>query len=508
MPPSRRRAARWTPGGRSSTTCASTAPCRSPDLLVVFKAARRQEYLQQNLRILSAPRGETVETTYGLRWQAAGIRGRPPEPGEEALLVFTSQPYRRFTPARFARVVATEADDALLRMRLELGSRARVSDAAAVDRFLLAGPNPSEQSQVWIFRTDDEAGGSSTAAGARPPVEYADAGDDEHSWRETIERLAPDADYRAAVFLRIAAVRPAENGGPPVEPPYRLRVERPYLVQVASHNPHLDAEAIAAARLVPLYDELATAVVIDHAAGLPRDGAIDVLVAPIVGGPGWLELNVSLGVDLVPAASLGWVAEGQPSEVAEEPAAAEASAPPPLRLEPSDPLAEAAVRALAVAVDSGMEPGQRVRLLRQLRTIAPGESRLAEAEALALYDLGRFEDARAILGDVPLDTLGAEGRATLLSAILRTTGLPEPLERVRMADLSRPESFRLVLAASRSLPPAEQVRLSEFVVGRLLADDRAAAWLSEVMSRELPPEARAQMARLAADLESDEEGTR
>ena len=400
-------------------------------------------------------------------------------------------------------------------MHLELGSRAHASDPGALDRFLLAGPNPSEQSQVWIFRTEDEARTGSPPAGpsGRPPIEYAGPAEDERAWHDTIERLASDADYRAAVFLRIAAVRPAEDGEPTIEPPYRLVVERPYLVQVASHNPHLGTDVIGEARLVPLYDELATAVVVDQSAGIPREGTVDILVAPIVGGPGWLEINVSIGVDLLPAASLGWVAEGRPEGAADEadmdgtgtPGSAISRA---FGLTPVDPVAEAAVRAFAVAVESGMGAELRVRLLRYLRTIAPDETRLTEAEALALSELDRFEDARAILADVPLDSLGAEGRATLLAAILRTKGLPEPLERVRMADLSRPDSFRLVLGASASLPAAEQVRLSEFVVARLLSDDRAAAWLAATMARDLPAEARARLARLAADLDTHEESTR
>ncbi|HKY89130.1 MAG TPA: hypothetical protein VJ141_04055, partial [Candidatus Limnocylindrales bacterium] len=271
---SRRPAGRSTRGGPSSTTCALTALPRSPELLVVFKAARRQEYLHQNLRILSAPRGETVETTYGLRWQSAGIRTRRPEPGEETLFVFTSSPYRRFTAARFGRVVSAQPDESALRLHVELGSRARAIDPAAWEHFVLGGPNPSEQSEIWVFRVEDEP------SPVRPPVEYATAGQDERTWRETIERLAPDDDYRAAVFLRVASVGPAdEAAGPPLEPPYRFLTERPYLVHVASYNPHLDPDALRDARLVALYDELATAVVVDPGAGVPADGAIDVLVA-------------------------------------------------------------------------------------------------------------------------------------------------------------------------------------------------------------------------------------
>jgi hypothetical protein len=79
-----------------------------------------------------------------------------------------------------------------------------------------------------------------------------------------------------------------------------------------------------------------------------------------------------------------------------------------------------------------------------------------------------------------------------------------------MADLSRPRGFRAVLDASAALPAAEQVRLTEFVVGRLLSDDRAAAWLAELAGRGLPPEPARRLEELAAnvDLNLGEEGGR
>ncbi len=178
------------------------------------------------------------------------------------------------------------------------------------------------------------------------------------------------------------------------------------------------------------------------------------------------------------------------------------AAPVELRFETTDPIAEAAVRAYGVAVESGLAAERRLELLRHLRALAPAESRLAEAEAIALYELGRYADARSTLADVPLDSLGADGRATLLAATLRTSGLPEPLERVRMADLSRPSVFGLVLEASAALPPGAQVRLTEFAVRRLLADDRAAAWLRAVAARELPAPERARLAGLARELDA------
>lgn len=382
--------------------------------------------------------------------------------------MFTSRPYREYTAARFARVVAAEDDAGALRLQLELGSRAVTADPVAFRDFVLAGPNPSEASEIWICRPEN----------GRPPADYAEPSEDGDAWRRTIERLAPDDDYAAAVFLRVAAVRPADDdAAPPLEPPYRLRAERPYLVRVASYNPHLDTDELAATRLVPLYDELATAVVARAGGVVPADGTLDLLLSAIVGGPGWLELDVSLGVELVPAASLGWVADAVPGG---------ARLPRDLAkvVAPDDPVAEAAVRAYAVVTESiPPDPGLRLRLLEHLRTIAPAEPRLVEAEGIALYGLGRDEEARRSLASIGLDELGAVGRATLLAAGLRQGRLPEPIERVRMADLARPEILRLVLDASDGLSADDRARLTEFVVGRMLSEERAAAWLREMSSR-------------------------
>ena len=358
----------------------------------------------------------------------------------------------------------------------------------------MGGGNPSEASEVWLGRPEDDRGkGAELPGPARPPVRYAEPTEDEQAWRQTIDRLAPDDDYAGAAFLRVASVRPAEDASAqPIEAPHRLHADRPYLVHVASYNPHLRPDDLLAARLVTLYDELATAVVVQPGDGIPADGAIDVLISPIVGGPGWLELNVSLGVALIPAASLGWVAEAPPTE----PPDASTMGQLPLALSPSDPVAESAVRAYAVVAESAvLEPHARLRLLDELRAIAPDEPRLAEAEADTRYGLGDHAAAREIIAGVPLDELGVRGRAILVAATLRAGHLPEPLERVRVADLSRPEAFGLVLDATVALPPDEVVRLSEFVVGRLLSDDRAGEWLGALAERPLPDE---QVRRLRA----------
>jgi len=73
-----------------------------------------------------------------------------------------------------------------------------------------------------------------------------------------------------------------------------------------------------------------------------------------------------------------------------------------------------------------------------------------------------------------------------------------------MADLSRTDSFRMVLDASEALTAPDQVRLTEFAVGRLLSDDRAASWLAELARRPLPADALRRLNELAADSGSQE----
>jgi hypothetical protein len=153
---------------------------------------------------------------------------------------------------------------------------------------------------------------------------------------------------------------------------------------------------------------------------------------------------------------------------------------------PPDPVAEAAVRAYAVAEEARLAPKLRLRLIAELRAIAPEELRLAEADGLARYDAGDYKDARTTLAALPPDALGVRGRATLIAATLRTGALPDPIERVRIADLWRPDAAALVLAASVAVSPEDQLRLAEFVAGNLLSEERASDWYAAVSERGLP----------------------
>lgn len=468
------------------------------EMLLVFKAARRQEYLQENLRVLGALRGETVETAYGRRWQSAAVRQRPPEPGEEALVVFTSRPYRRFTPARFGRVVeGSIGEEGQLRLVLELGSRAHVADHDRWQRWVSAGPNPSEASEVWVCRDDERDPAAEPA-----PVEYADAAHDERAWRRTIERLVHDDDYARAVFLRVGSVRPAdETAGPPLDPPYHLTADRAYSVCLVSYNPHLDDDFRSDARFVPFHDELSTAVVLDDPKELPADGTVELMLEPIVAGPGWLDLHVSRGADLLLAARLGWTAGPAPAAAERPPAVERPPAAPPERepvaatgaiemtaaAPPDLRLSDAALRAYRLVRDGSADV--RLALLDELLELVPRDTRLRERRGVVLHELGRHEEALRELETIALDTLGRDGRAACVAARLRLGRLPDPIERIRVADLTDDATFTQVLEASAGLPPEAQLRLTEFAVERLLSDDRAGRWLEALVERPFPRDA-------------------
>ena len=73
-------------------------------MLYLLKSAVNNEYLQENLRILAAPAGEEITIDYVARWVDPALWGNI-RPGEEACLVFSDRPYRRFVPVRRAQQV-------------------------------------------------------------------------------------------------------------------------------------------------------------------------------------------------------------------------------------------------------------------------------------------------------------------------------------------------------------------------------------------------------------------
>src|SRR5665811_2535464 len=61
--------------------------------LLVLKGSRVREYLQQNQRLLAAPRGQVVRTAFNLTWVSSQIDLSLLEPGLQTLIMFSDHPY-------------------------------------------------------------------------------------------------------------------------------------------------------------------------------------------------------------------------------------------------------------------------------------------------------------------------------------------------------------------------------------------------------------------------------
>ena len=99
-------------------------------MLYLLKSAVNNEYLQENLRILAAPAGEQITIDYVARWVNPALWGNI-RPGEDACLVFSDRPYRRFVPVRRAQVVKVVDEAGVLTVTVRLGPLARCRDLRA-----------------------------------------------------------------------------------------------------------------------------------------------------------------------------------------------------------------------------------------------------------------------------------------------------------------------------------------------------------------------------------------
>jgi len=467
-------------------------------MLVVYKAARVRDHLQENLRILSALPGDVVTTTYGPRWQSPAVTDEPPMPGEPALVVFTDPPYDRSTPVRLATVAeAVVNEHGYLTLTLELGEYAHAPSADAWQAGVAAVGNPGARPPVFVERADL----GRLVEGAADP---------ERAWRRIVERLARDPQYEKAIFARVASVRVAgEDEAGDIGSMPGLEVGVSHVVKLVHHNPHLEPAAQAQVRLLPMVDELAASAVMAESRGL--DGPFsELLMEPMRPGRGELELHAIRGTEFLPVAWLTWEAVEAP--VAEQPEIEPASAldtalesapsapaddalvqPSPVlapiseatlaRQDIAAPLVRAARLVSAALPDN---PSLRLEILGELREAAADDPRIMEDIGIALYQADRAAEAAQTLATVPLDALGAEGRSVLLAATMVTGKLPEPIERLALADWTQPQTFERLLAASAHLSPADIQRLTEFLIDRLLSEDRAQTWLTAVIERTLP----------------------
>jgi hypothetical protein len=158
-------------------------------VLILFKSGRRQEYLQENLRILSGSFGDAAETTYSRRWLDPILTQEPPVIGERALIVLSDSPYEKSLPIRFATVSSIVGLDETVTVRVELAERADPPSGEAWQRFIATANGPLDGAFLSRTRTDrafeDEL---------RVPGEK-----DERVWRKHVERLAATPGYDRSV---------------------------------------------------------------------------------------------------------------------------------------------------------------------------------------------------------------------------------------------------------------------------------------------------------------------
>ena len=390
-----------------------------------------------------------------------------------------------------------------LRLTLGLDAYAHAPDLDAFQRKVTSIGHPGGSPSRFVERGD-----------LHGLVEAA--GDADRAWRRIVERLARNQQYERAVFARVASVTPADgdpaSGSDQAIPELVLGV--PYVVTLIHQNPQLTTAAQAEVRLLPVVDELAASAVMAESRGL--DGAsTQLLLEPMRIGHGELEIHAIRGSEFLPVAWVSWNAIEPPvavgvatTEVPEAPPDAidvvldsEPSAPQNDALvQPSPvlaPLSEAElsrqelvqslVRAARLVTEAlPADPARRIAILEELRQATDGDPRVVEQIGVALYEDGRPADAARALAAVPLDSLGSDSRSVLLAATVMTGQLPQPLERLSLADWTQPETLGRLLAASENLEPGDLLRLTEFLVDHLLSEDRSQAWLSTVIDRPLP----------------------
>jgi hypothetical protein len=470
-------------------------------VLLIYKAARVREYLQENLRILSALQGDTALTSYGARWQAPNVFDDPPTIGESALIIFSDPPYEQLTPVRFATVTeASRNDSGFLSLGFSLGPYVHVQSAEAW----------RDASRRWAG-----PGGTDRAFLARgnPDRVVEPTPDPDRSWRRLVERLSRDPSYDRAVFGRITDIQAvgSDVNGQAIDA-RALTTRQSYVIRLAFHNPHLDADARRRIRILPIHDELAVSAVVDDLAmGVDRPLS-EVMFEPLRPGAGSLEIHASRGTEFLLIGQVTWTAEERRPDVEalpaeESPVAALSSAiaeaqetsdaavsldVPATLVAPmveggSQAVADAIVRAyrLAERAFEGV-PQARLEILRELKIAVPDEWRLLEHEAIALYEAGEDREAARILRDVPLDSLTSEGRSVFIAAAIRQGQLPEPIERVQLADWTNDQTFIRLLDASAGLSPADLIALSRHLAERVLSEGRAQTWLNGVADRNIP----------------------
>ncbi len=442
------------------------------ELLCLFKSSRRTEYTQENLRILSGSIGDEVAVAYKERWLSEDVRQRLPDPGEPVLVSFSDPPYAKSQPIRRADVATAEFVDDTLRLSLRFGPRVAV-DMNRWKPLVQSGPNPLTGTFVLRLAVTDDA------------IEELDDPERElKAWKRQVDAISHGDGYARVAFLRVGAV--SEVGGDRLERPYRLERQRTYELDLLAYNPHLEAETLEALRLVPFPDPSVVDVAMDDQP-IPFDGTIELALDPQDEGDVSLEFNIARGAEFWYALRFDW-ATVAPKAVE----APEATASP---LEPTDAEATGATGAQPMPTRSpaalhllrayqllrGHHPGPpvlRLRLLDELLKAAPNDERLLEQRGIVLHEMRQWQEAASLLDELPSGALSPEGRTVLVASWFMQGELPDPIDRINIADLSRDEWFTMLHEASRRLTAEEQVAVAQLLARAVLAEDRASRWIA------------------------------
>ena len=452
-------------------------------MLCLFKSSRRIEYTQENLRILSGAVGSEVAVAYKERWLAESVRSEVPEVGDAAVVSLADPPYKRSYPVRMTEVVEATFEGGTLRLRLRVGARVN-ADQNRWKPLVAEGDNPKAGQFALHLDVDDGV-----------LEEVSDPEREVKVWKKQIDAVSHAEGYARVAFLRVGAV--TEVGGDPVVSPYRLTTMRTYQVDVIGHNPHLERETLDALRLVAFPDPAVVDVALDTQP-IPAEGTIELMLVPQDIGEAELEFSCSRGSDFWFGLALGWQTIAAPAETIEEAPRFDEPPPTPVLEAPARSLAAEAPAAMAGDIGRHLVRGYmllrghsdvpaavRLRLLDEMLEAAPGHPRLLEQRGIAFHELRRWADAVETLE--PLETLSAEGRTMLVWGWFMQGRVPEPIERVTIADLSRDDWFEGVLEASTRLTTEEQVRVARLLANSVLAEDRASRWIEPLaMSEDLP----------------------
>ncbi len=455
------------------------------ELLCLFKSSRRTEYTQENLRILSGAIDDELEISYKERWLSEEVRRRLPEAGDPVVIALADPPYAKSHPIRQAEVVAAAFTDDTLRLRLRLGVRVCV-DQNRWKPLVQAGPNPKDGQ--FALRLDVDAG---------VLEEVTDSEGELKAWKKQVGAVSNADGYARVAFLRVGTV--SEVGGTPVDAPYRLTSGCAYQIDVVAYNPHLDGDTLDALRLVAFPEPSLVEVEMD-ALPIPADGAIELVLVPQDEGSASLEFNVSRGAEFWFALELDWQTTPPRPVVEAPPVVTESSGEAGADTRPTDepPSGSVALTSDQVgmhllrgyAVLRGHQPVQtstRLRVLDEMLRATPGHERLMEQRGIVLHELGQWPEAADLLGSLTPGVLGAEGRTVLVSAWFMQSQVPEPIDRIKIADLSRDEWFDMLLAASKRLNTEQQVAVARLFANSVLAEDRASRWIEPLaMDVDLP----------------------